>query len=148
MFTIITNIGEVTAELSAKLKALSNPELIPRTLAFDTIDLMTRRIHEEGKATDEGQIGTYSSNYLKLRERKYNRKSDTKVIVSLTRQLENDWSVIATESGYGVGFKNSLNLQKARWVEEGKSKQIFSLSPSEIKYITETIAELVSNALK
>jgi hypothetical protein len=148
MVTITTNIGEVTAELAAKLKALSNPELIPRTLAFDTIDLMTRRIHEEGKATDEGQIGTYSSNYLKLRERKYNRKSDTKVIVSLTRQLENDWSVIATESGYGVGFKNSLNLQKARWVEEGKSKQIFSLSPSEIKYITETIAELVSNALK
>jgi hypothetical protein len=148
MVTITTNIGEVTAELQAKLKALSNPELIPRTLAFDTIDLMTRRIHEEGKATDEGQIGTYSSNYLKLRERKYNRKSDTKVIVSLTRQLENDWSVIATENGYGVGFKNPFNLQKARWVEEGKSKQIFSLSPSEIKYITETIAELVSNALK
>lgn len=146
--TITTNIGEVTAELAAKLKALSNPELIPRQLAFDTIDLMTRRIHEEGKATDEGQIGTYSSNYLKLRERKYNRKSDTKVIVSLTRQLENDWSVIATNGGYGVGFKNSFNLQKARWVEEGKARQIFSLSPSEIAYARETIAEMVTNALK
>lgn len=148
MVTITSNIGEVTAELAAKLKALSNPELIPRQLAFDTIDLMTRRIHEEGKATDEGQIGTYSSNYLKLRERKYNRKSDTKVIVSLTRQLENDWSVIATENGYGVGFKNSFNLQKARWVEEGKARQIFSLSPSEIAYARETIAEMVTNALK
>lgn len=148
MVTITSNIGEVTAELAAKLKALSNPELIPRQLAFDTIDLMTRRIHEQGKASDEGQIGTYSSNYLKLRERKYNRKSDTKVIVSLTRQLENDWSVIATNGGYGVGFKNSFNLQKARWVEEGKARQIFSLSPSEIAYARETIAEMVTNALK
>lgn len=181
MVTITTNIGEVTAELQAKLKALSNPELIPRTLAFDTIDLMTRRIHEEGKATDEGQIGTYSSNYMRLRTgayknaeksnagfftkgakatsdvktRKlnsarpsYNRTNDTKIIVSLTRQLENDWSVIATDNGYGVGFKNSFNLQKARWVEEGKSKQIFSLSPSEIAYARETIAEMVTNALK
>lgn len=54
----------------------------------------------------------------------YNRSSDTKVIVSLTRQLENDWAVIATDRGYGIGFLNSLNMQKAGWVEENKKSDI------------------------
>lgn len=145
---IKTNIGEVTDEIRAKLALLADKENIPRILAFDAIDLMTKRIHIDGEAADGGQIGTYSKRYLALREKKYNRSKDTKVIVSLTRQLENNWSVIATDKGYGVGFLNPFNLQKARWVEQGKGREIFSLSRSEENYITETVTELVNNGLK
>lgn len=148
MITIKTNIGAVTQELKEKLLKLSDKENLPRILAFDTIDLMTNRIHIEGKATNEQQIGTYNNSYLKLRERKYNRSSDPKIIVSLTRQLENDWSVIATNRGYGVGFKNPFNLQKARWVEDNKKVRIFSLSASEENKLSEIVAENVSNVLK
>lgn len=148
MVTIKTNIGEVTRELKEKLLKLADKENIPRILAFDTIDLMTNRIHQEGKAANESQIGTYDKSYLKLRQVKYKRSSDPKIIVSLTRQLENDWSVIATNRGYGVGFKNSFNLQKARWVEENKGVIIFSLSPSEERKLSEIVAENVSNVLK
>lgn len=148
MITIKSNIGEVTKEIRDKLEKLADKENIPRILAFNTIDLMTNRIHGEGKAADDGQIGTYNKSYLKLRERKYNRSSDSKIIVSLTRQLENDWSVIATPKGYGVGFLNALNLQKARWVEENKEKKIFSLSRSEENKLSEVVQELVTNALK
>jgi hypothetical protein len=109
---------------------------------------MTKRIHIDGGASDGGQIGRYSKGYLALRERKYNRSKDSKVIVSLTRQLENNWSVIATDQGYGIGFLNPFNLQKARWVESSKGKKIFSLAPAEIKYVTETVQELVNDALK
>lgn len=77
----------------------------------------------------------------------YHRSADPKVIISLTRQLENDWSVIATDKGYGVGFLNPLNLQKARWAEATYKKDIFRLSPAELKFVEMRIGELVKKAL-
>lgn len=143
-----TNIKQVTDAISAKLRAASDKEYLLRPLAFGVIDRMTKRIHMEGKAADGGQIGTYSTGYLALRKKKYNRKADNKVIVSLTRQLEADWSVIATPKGYGVGFQNAFNLKKARWVEETKKKEIFSLTDDELKYVSEEANNLVNEALK
>lgn len=79
---------------------------------------------------------------------KYNRSSDTKVIISLTRQLENDWSVLeGPNNGYAVGFLNELNFKKARWVEDTYNKVIFYPSATEIKYITERLNELVNAAI-
>lgn len=147
MATIKTNIGEVNERIEGKLKKLGDKEYIPRILSFDLIDLMTKRIHVDGLAADESQIGTYNSQYLKLRQSKYSRSGDRKIIVSLTRQLENDWSVIATNSGYGIGFLNPLNFQKARWVEENKGKKIFNLSPTEQQYVNDTVNQLVRDVL-
>lgn len=180
--TIKTNIGQVTQAIAEKLKVLKDPEYLLRPVAFGLIDKMTQRIHNEGKASDGNEIGTYSNSYLALRtgifkndgkEYKsgpnkgenrtvgkftkgsqkgtarptYNRTSETKIIVSLTRQLENDWSVIAVDKGYGIGFKNPFNLQKLRWVEQGQGKKIGDLTPDEQKYATDYINELVSDAL-
>ena len=147
MATIKTNIGEVTESIKGKLAKLGDKEYIPRTLSFDLIDLMTKRIHIDGKSADDSEIGTYNKDYLSLRRRKYNRTADNKIIVSLTRQLENDWNVIATEQGYGIGFLNPHNFDKARWVEGNKKKIIFSLSQSEQQYVNDTVNILVKNAL-
>lgn len=145
---IKTNIGQVSQAIASKLKALKDKEYLLRPVSLGLIDKMTKRIHEDGKASDGGEIGTYSKDYLKRRQKKpYNRKPDSKIIVSLTRQLENDWSVIATEKGYGIGFKNPFNLQKARWVEQGKQRDIFSLTEEEQQYATEYINDLISDAL-
>lgn len=163
---IQTNIGQVTKEIAERLKVLKDPDYLLRPVAFGLIDKMTQRIHIDGKASDDTEIGQYSNSYMKLRtgsfktdkisrgpnkgqaREKYNRTSDTKVIVSLTRQLENDWSVIAVDKGYGVGFKNSFNLEKLRWVEENKGKKIGDLTPDEEKYTVDYINELVSEALQ
>lgn len=180
--TIKTNIGQVTASLQDKLAKLGDKEYIPRTLSFDLIDFMTKRIHIDGKASDGSQIGTYSSEYMRLRtgnypmdgkvylsgdlkgenrtigkytkgprkgqsRTSYNRSADTKIVVSLTRQLENDWNVIATDAGYGIGFLNPINFQKARWVEQQKGKVIFSLSGEEQQYVNETVNQLVRDVL-
>lgn len=145
---IKTNIGQVTQAIAEKLKVLKDPEYLLRPVAFGLIDKMTERIHNEGKASDGNEIGQYSNSYLKQRQRKpYNRTSETKIIVSLTRQLENDWSVISVDKGYGIGFKNPFNLQKLRWVEQGQGKKIGDLTPDEQKYATDYINELVSDAL-
>lgn len=145
---IKTNIGEVTKAVREKLLKLSDKEFLLRPISFDVIDLMTKRIHIDGKDAGDQPIGVYSKSYLKLRQEKFSRKSDAKIIVSLTRQLENDWSVIATEKGYGVGFTNLFNLQKARWVEASKAKEIFSLSSSEQEYVSERIGELITEAFQ
>lgn len=147
MASIQSNIGEVTGNIEEKIKKLGDKEYIPRTLSFDLIDLMTKRIHIDGVAADGSQIGTYNKDYLSLRKRKYNRSADSKIIVSLTRQLENDWNVIATDDGYGIGFLNSHNFDKARWVEQNKGKKIFSLSATEQQYVNDTVDQMVKDAL-
>lgn len=77
---------------------------------------------------------------------KYNRSSDTKVIVSLTRQLENDWSVMETPKGYGIGFTNAFNADKLRWVGEIKDKDLGQLSVEEIDSAFERVNELLEDA--
>lgn len=165
---INTNIEQVNTLIQSRLKQLGNPETFLRPLCLDLIDLMTKRIHIDGIASDGAAIGTYSPAYMKVRtgnygnsaratrgankgtlknagvisrgpnkgqpRPRYNRSGDTKVIVSLTRQLESNWAVIATPKGFGIGFLNPFNFQKARWVEAQKKKEIFFLTPGERDY--------------
>jgi hypothetical protein len=145
--TVNTNIAEVNTRISAKLDKLRDKEYVLRPLCFDLLELMKKRIHEDGLNAAGTPIGTYSKNYLLQRQRKYQRSSDPKVVVSLTRQLENDWSVIATSKGYGIGFKNKFNLQKARWVEAQKGA-IFSMTAEENRYASDFISHKTEEALK
>ena len=68
----------------------------------------------------------------------YNRTNDTKVILSLTRQMENDFStgaknknVSKISGGYGIGWKNEINFKKAEWNETRYKKKIFNLTAGE-----------------
>jgi hypothetical protein len=176
MITVKTNISVVGTRLLNKLSVLRDPRPLLRSVAIDVLPLITARIHEDGQAADGTQIGTYSSEYMKVRtgnygnsgkvsrgKRKgalkdagvysrgkhkesrpqYHRSSDRKIIVSLTRQLENDWSVIATPSGWGIGFKNPLNAQKMKWVEQRKGKKIAALTSGEKDYALNRLKALV-----
>jgi hypothetical protein len=147
MITVKSNIKLVTGRIKQQLEQLKNKDYLLRPVAVEVIPMMTERIHQKGESSDGGQIGTYNNSYLKLRQKKYKRDASGKIIVSLTRQLENNWSVIATQNGYGIGFTNPFNLQKARWVEEVKGKAIFKLSKSEQQYSVDRINELVADAL-
>jgi hypothetical protein len=76
---------------------------------------------------------------------RYNRTSDTKVVASLTRQMENDFSVIPTDDGYGLGYNNPYNRQKSDWVEETYKKEIFSLTTEEKALVVEIAKEYISD---
>lgn len=189
--TIKTNLDQVLSNLGQSLKTIIDPNYLLRPVAIEVLPMMTERIHKEGKASDGGQIGTYSKGYMVVRtgsyknavktkkgktksagaftrgaqafsdvatkkanvRPNYNRSDDTKIIVSLTRQLENNWSVLETKNGYGIGFTNPFNAQKLRWVEEIKGggpsspKLIGNLTTEEIDYAFERVNELVENAL-
>lgn len=145
--TVTTNLGGALSNIRAKLTELKNPELLTKPLATEQIRLMADRIHINGEASDGGQIGTYSNGYLKVRAANA-RKDGSKVIISLTRQLENDYAVIAnSKSGYGVGFNNPLNRQKAGWVEETYGKRIFRQTKEEREAILQFLNEIVHDTL-
>lgn len=146
MVTVITNISLVVDQVLTKFELLKDKEYLLRPLAIETIPLMKERIHIEGQASDGTQIGTYANSYMRHRENA-GRGESRKIIVALTSQLEQDWSVLATTNGYGIGFNNSFNTEKARWVEENKKKIIFNLSADEKKYISERLQELVDGAI-
>lgn len=145
---VSSNASAVFQSISVDLLGLTDKERLLRPLMFDLIDMMKQRIHVDGKASDGGQIGTYNKQYLKLRESKYKRDSSTKIIVSLTGQLEKDWSVIETEKGYGIGFKNVENLEKAINVQNIKGVLIFELSSDELSYANKFIEKQIEKALK
>lgn len=171
MITIRTNISEVMAKKVAQLQGLTSDEGISdmmRTIAVSMLPVVHDRIHVDGKDASGGQIGTYSAGYMKLRTqgydsdtitrgpakgtprtiKRYNRSGDTKVIVSLTRQLENDFSVVAaTPRSYGLGFKNPINFDKARYVEQTYRKQIYGLTPDERTLTLEIANQYVADAL-
>lgn len=145
MATITTNITQVFNKIVSNFELLKDKEYLLRPLAIEVLPLMKERIHIEGQAADGSQIGTYSNGYMAARE-KEGRGESRKVIVALTSQLEQDWSVQPTPVGYGIGFNNPFNAQKMRWVEEQKKKIIANLSADEKKYISERLQELVNGA--
>ena len=81
---------------------------------------------------------------------KYNRTSDPKVILSLTREMENDEKVLPLKSGsYGIGFSNKQNFDKSQWCEKTYKKEgkIFSLSSNEVEAVNLIVQNFVTNAL-
>lgn len=80
---------------------------------------------------------------------RYNRTADPKVILSLTRQMENDLSVVPSGNGYGIGYLNPHNFQKAQWCEETYGKPILSkLTPAEKELVKKTAEEFTAEYLK
>ena len=122
-------------------------------MAIRTGNYANAKKTKEGKVKNAGVFTKGAKAFSDVASKKqnprpnYNRSSDTKVIVSLTRQLENDWAVLGTEKGYGIGFNNPFNKDKAGWVEENKKRIIFNLSEYEKQYITERLQELVNGAI-
>ena len=129
---ITDNIPMVIGSLLSKFKELENPETISRASALAVIPELRERIHVEGKKSDDSQIGEYSIPYLKLRQRKYNRTADRKVIGSLTRQLENSYVLKATDKGYTIGVATPLSEEKIQWLTD-KYGVIWQLTETERK---------------
>lgn len=87
----------------------------------------------KGKKKGETKpTGVFTKGKSKGAERpKYNRTADTKVILSLTGEMEKGLEVMATEKGFGLGYPVEHNLEKAKWTEETYSKKIFALTEEE-----------------
>lgn len=141
---------QISFPLSNKLQAMASPPSIDnlaRTIAQMLLGDMRERIHEQGKKTDGSQLGSYNNQYLKTRVRRYNRTASRRVILSLTRQMENDWSIIPLGNAtYGLGFKNSFNADKAGWAEE-RYGRVYGLTKEEKQSVVDEVNEWIKAQL-
>ena len=163
-----------------KLQSKEENDKLLRTIASTLNAQMAKRVHKDGLDANEQPIGIYSKSYMVVRtgayknadtyakgknkgknknagisrsgekRKAYNRTSDTKVILSLTRQMENDLSIcvqnpIQTSYGYAIGYQNDFNYDKLIWNEKRYRRKILTqLSESE----ENTITLLVNNAIE
>ncbi len=93
--------------------------------------------------------GTFNQGKAGINRPVYNRTSDTKVILSLTRQMEQDLSIIDTPDGYGIGYLNPHNFDKALWCEATYGKKILTqLTEGERELAFKTAEAFVPDYIK
>lgn len=79
----------------------------------------------------------------------YNRTADRKVVLSLTRQSEQDMKAIPTQLGWGIGYSNPDNYNKMIWNEERYDKHILTkLTKEEEQNVSDISKEYVDNIVK
>lgn len=147
---ITININGVQANLANivnNLRCTFTKERYELAAATALLPEIRRRIHVDGVASDGSKIGTYTSSYLKYRSNN-NRSKDSKVILSFTRQMENDISVVAGTSGWAIGYKNDINGKKVNWNEDHFGKVIFHLTKKEQEQVIAIAILELKKALK
>ncbi len=131
--TYSTNLPTVLQTVNLKLTALQRDKMT-RLQATSLMAVMRDRIHVQGKDSNGGQIGTYTPAYIRTRV-KAKRGTDTKVILSLTRSMEDSYEMRPIENGYAIGFNTQENMQKARWCEDTYKKPIFAPTAEERAWV-------------
>lgn len=136
MITIRTNIADVLSKIEDKISMLRDKNTIIKSCALQMSGELRYRIHVNGEDASGNPLGEYSSKYLKIRQKKYNRTADRRIVLSLTSQMENDMGAMETPNGYGIGFKNKANLDKASYAEDraggtDTENKIYALSTNE-----------------
>lgn len=117
-----------------KYSAIATPSSVDsllRNIAINMLRETSGRIHEQGKNASGNQIGTYAPSYVKQRIKR-NLRSPNKVILFYEGQMQRDYKVIPVQGGYGLGFDNSFNADKATWMQE-KYGAIYDLTSEERK---------------
>lgn len=148
--TFSSNLPTVLSTVNMKLTALQGDEMT-RLQALSLTAVMKNRIFIEGKDSNGTQIGTYTPAYVKYTRKKAGRGTDNKVIISLTRQLENGMSPRALETGevgYGIYLRSTEDMQKARWCEETYQKPIFAPTAEERSLVVQIGQDYIAKHVK
>lgn len=146
--SITSNVQGTFADMESAIKRIveqSSPILLAG--ASSILALVHDRIHGDGLRADGRPLGRYSNSYLAFRIRKHNRTSDPKVIASLTRQMENDFTIVGIGDTVGLGFLNSYNGDKARFIEGLYPGTYYISRREEIKFV-ESISTYISDLFK
>ena len=146
MATVNIDYSQFSDDLNKIKESLSDKEAFLRPMAVELSGIMNNRIHEEGKASDDTEIGQYKTSYLKMREAFQHPRSERKVVLVLTRKLSNSWGAFATDKGYAVGFTDEgtgvTSLKKIQYAEEHFGKKIGDMTKEEEIYAFDRLNEL------
>lgn len=198
MIKATSNIKDVVGSLAAKLATLQKGgagyDSTLREVATTMRAEMSRRIHSDGKNSNDADIGRYStkpiyvsvatnvgrsfgrpigktgkSKYASGKKKGQDHKSRYfaggysefktaigrnrlgKVNLSLSGQIANQFSVIATSNGYGLGWSNTEMQDRAAALEKKygqDSFKVWALTESEQKLSNEIAQEQINKIIK
>ena len=136
MITMDSNGEVIMKTVEAKLTSI-DIDRMTRLQATSLMAAMRRRIHVEGLDSESKPIGIYSPGYLKYTRPKHGRREGAKVVLSLTRSMENAMVLYPIEGGTGIGYTTAEQLQKSRWNEQTYKKRIFAPTEGEKNLVIE-----------
>jgi len=147
MITIAANLDSVMTQLSQQLSDLDVSKMT-RLAASSLMAEIRQRVHVRGEASNGQQIGIYSKGYM-ARRKKHGRQEGGKVVLSLTRSMENAMILIPLEDGTGIGYTTAELLQRAKWQEERQCYQqpIWTPTQAEKNLVDRICADYISNLL-
>lgn len=176
MLSLSSNLDEVINLITDRLENIDIKQMTALQ-ASTVMGEMKKRIHVRGEDSNGSQIGTYTPAYIKFRtglykdskpakkgvksagkaikgknkggERaKFQRSADPKVILSLTRKMENQMTIIPFENGCGIGYTNEEDFNKSQWNEQTYKKKIFNVTQKEREMIFEIGQEFINETIK
>ncbi len=144
---VVTNISQVILSEIEKLKSLGDADKVTRSVAFDTIALVSDRVQQQGKKANGELIQSfYSKDYSK--KRSSNGLQTSFVDLTFTGDMMVDFLPMQDNLGnWGAGFISDRNAQKARWNEE-RFGTIFELTNQETDIVEKAIQENIDKILR
>lgn len=149
------------------VESLSVP--IFQKIAEQTERSLKIRIFENGKATNNSEIGKYSEKPIRVSQNRFINKANfipagkgkktaelkggykelkqkqglksSTVNLEYTGELKNSIATNTHDQGFKIGFTNRENSKKAKHLEDKYKKNVFQLSESEKQQITNAIVE-------
>ena len=117
MLRIESNMDVVVSKLATSMSKIDIDKMT-RLQASSLMAMIRKRVHVEGKASDDSPIGNYTKSYKERVRPKYGRKEGYKVVLSLTRSMENGMVLYPIPNGTGIGYVTKELLQRAKWQEK------------------------------
>ena len=102
---------------------------------------------KEKKSQAKAEAGVFTKGKNKGQPRPvYNRENNRRVILSLSSHMEQDFAEtqpVPVQNGYGIGFTEEFNYNKAIWNEERYGKKIWDLTNDEIQLAEDIVNEYI-----
>lgn len=117
MLRIESNMDVVVSKVTAAMSEIDIDKMT-RLQASSLMAMIRKRVHVDGNASDGSPIGNYTKSYKERIRPKHGRKEGYKVVLSLTRAMENGMVLYPIPNGTGIGYLTKELLQKAKWQEK------------------------------
>lgn len=137
-----------------------------RVALSTTLAIHKQRIFVNGLDANGGKIGTYGTNKISISKKNQARqtgktyfkggyaeykkdigKNPGYVILDNFGQMRADYGIVRGSTGFGFGFQNSANADKAGWNTDKYQKEIFMLSDSELDTFANVLVVQLNQAL-
>lgn len=106
-------------------------------ISFPTIGKTGKDTFKGGLKKGQKHKTGYFASYLAFKNAIGRNKIGT-VNLSLSGQMSNQFTIIATSGGYGLGWQNTEMRERATHLEAKYGKRIWGLTEDETKTVTET----------